>query len=342
MGKEGELWDDSAIIDAFDNAMSKYKRMHDKKNSEANVFAVSDQSADEAIKHRDAGENCNVTSNTGIETEEAKDLQPIKENNAVHSQTPEPYIDSSTSLRMQDKQDGNKGYSDLQGAQDYNQLLSQYYEVEDKRQKILQQLQQFGGWNYQDSAEGSSAAAQWSTSCASQEYLIPTSQASHSSVISCFPYVCQSLVTPCTSYPCCSLGGTCVGETSTEQNGAMAHGNILTVIDDDIVKTAMGAAEMAISSMTTKASIDPNVKEGKFIFALNAEDKEKKDDKGEMSQNTSYEADLTVLLNAWYSAGFYTGKYLMEQSIAKKKQCGDFAVSLHAVKFFVWLEDVWV
>ena len=178
---------------------------------------------------------------------------------------PEPYIDSSTSLRMQDKQDGNKGYSDLQGVQDYNQLLSQYYEVEDKRQKILQQLQQFGSWNYPCSAESCSAAAQWSTSCTSQEYSIPTNQASHST--SCCPYVCQSLVTPCTSYPCCSLGGTCVGETSTEQNGAMAHGSILTVIDDDIVKTAMGAAERAISSMTTKSSIDPNVNEGKYGFS---------------------------------------------------------------------------
>jgi hypothetical protein len=25
MGKEGELWDDSALINAFDDAMSKYK-----------------------------------------------------------------------------------------------------------------------------------------------------------------------------------------------------------------------------------------------------------------------------------------------------------------------------
>ncbi|XVE65343.1 hypothetical protein DITRI_Ditri07aG0173100 [Diplodiscus trichospermus] len=311
MGKESELWDDSALIDAFDNAMSKYKRMHGKKNSEANVSSVADQSADEAIKHRDAVENCNATSNTGTETDEAKDLQPVKENNAVHSLTTEPCIDSSTSLLMQDKQDGNEGYSDLQGAQDYNQVLSQYYEVEDKRQKILQQLQQFGSCNYQGSAEGSSAAAQWGAYCTSQEYPIPTSQASQSTVVcSCCPYVCQSLVTPCTSYPCCCLGGACVG-TSTEPNGSMTRGNLPTVIDGDIVKTAMGAAERAISSMTTKASINRNV---------NEEGKEKKNGEGEMNQNASCDTDLTVLLNAWYSAGFYTGKYLVEQSIGKKRQ----------------------
>ncbi|XP_022736527.1 uncharacterized protein LOC111289609 [Durio zibethinus] len=314
MGKEGELWDDSALIDAFDNAMSKYKRMHGMKNSETNVSVGVDQTADEAVKHGDEEENSNATSNTGTETDEAKDLQLVKENHTVHLQIPEPYIDSSTSLPMPDNQDGNKGYSYLQGGQDYNQLLSQYYEVEDKRQKILQHLQQFGSWNYQCSAEGSSAAGQWGTSCASQEYqnLIPTSQASHSTVMcSCCPYMYQSVVTPCTSYPCCSLVGTCVNNTSTEPNGAMAHGNLPMVIDSDIVKTAMGAAEKAISSMTAKASINPNI---------NEENKEKKDGEGEMSQTTSCETDLTVLLNAWYSAGFYTGKYLMEQSIARKRQ----------------------
>lgn len=200
--------------------------------------------------------------------EVAKDVEPVKENHTVKLQTPEPYIDSSTSLPMQDKQDGNKAYSDSQVAQDYNQLLTQYYEVEDKRQMILQQLQQFGSWNYQYSGEGSSTAAQWGTFCAAQEYPIPTSQASHSTVIcSCCPYACQSLATTCTSYPCCSLAGTSAGKISTEP-GAMAHGNLPPFIDSDIVKTAMGAAERAISSMTTKASISPNVNEGKLLVIL--------------------------------------------------------------------------
>ncbi|XP_021295965.1 uncharacterized protein LOC110425385 [Herrania umbratica] len=312
MGKEGDLWDDSALVDAFDSAMSKYKRMHGKKTSEANVSVVVDQCGDEAMKHRDAGENSNATSDTGTESAEAKDLQPDEENDNINSQMPEPYIESSNNLPMQDKEDGHKGYSDVQGTEDYNQLLSQYYEVEEKRQKLLQQMQQFGSWNYQHPAEGSSAAAQWGTSCTSQEYPIHTSQASHSTVIcSCCPYVCQSLVTPCTSYPCCSLGGTCVGKASTNPNSAVARGTLSTAIDCDIVKTAMGAAERAISSMTNKASVNPNI---------NEDNKEKKDGEGETNQSTTCETDLTVLLNAWYSAGFYTGKYLMEQSIARKRQ----------------------
>ncbi|MBA0773261.1 hypothetical protein Gotri_008551 [Gossypium trilobum] len=240
--------------------------MHGKKNSEANVSVSVHQTGDEAIKPRDAGENSSSRANTGMEMEAAKDVEPVKENHTVKLQTPETCIDSS-SLPMQDKQDGNKAYSDSQAAQDYNQLLTQYYEVEDKRQMILQQLQQVGSWNYQYSGEGSSTAAQWGTSCASQEYPIPTSQASHSTVIcSCCPYACQSLATTCTSYPCCSLAGTSVGKIRTEPNGAVAYGNLPPFIDSDIVKTAMGAAERAISSMTTKASINPNVNEGNYGF----------------------------------------------------------------------------
>ncbi|KAL4385055.1 hypothetical protein GQ457_15G008140 [Hibiscus cannabinus] len=309
MGKESELWDDSALIDAFDNAMSKYKKMHGKKNSDANVSLSAHQTGGEAVK--DAGENSNAGVITGTEMEEAKSLELVKENHTVKLQTPEPYIDSTTSLPVQDKQDGNNGYSDLQGAQDYNQLLNQYYEVEEKRQSILQQLQQYGSWDYQYlAAAGFSTAAQCGTSCVSQEYPIPTSQASQSTVIcSCCPYVCQSLATPCTSYPCCSLAGTSVGKINAEPNGAITHENFPTVVDSDIVKTAMGAAEKAISSLTTKASIDPNVNE----------DNKEKDGNEEMNHGNR-ETDLSALLNAWYSAGFYTGKYLVEKSIANKRQ----------------------
>ncbi|XP_039036260.1 uncharacterized protein LOC120173030 isoform X2 [Hibiscus syriacus] len=293
MGKESELWDDSALIDAFDNAMSKYK-MHGKKKSEADVSVSVHQSGDEATKHGDAGENNNARVITGKETEKAKDLEPVKDNHTVKLQTPEPY-----------------GYSDLQGAQDYNQLLRQYYEVEEKRQTILLQLQQYGSWDYRYSAEGSSTGAQRGTSCVSQEYPISTSQASQStSVCSCCPYVCQSLVTPCTSYPCCSLDGISVGKTSTDRNGSTSHGNLPEIINSDIVKTAMGAAERAISSLTKKASINSNV---------NEENKEKKDGEAETNHGNC-ETNLTELLNAWYSAGFYTGKYLVEQSIAEKRQ----------------------
>ncbi|KAE8703424.1 NAD(P)-binding Rossmann-fold superfamily protein isoform 1 [Hibiscus syriacus] len=240
MHKESELWDDSALIDAFDNAMSKYKKMHGLKSSQANVSFSVHQSGDAAIKPRDAGENINAGVITGTETEAANDLEPVEENSSVKLQALEQYIDSTTSLPMQDNQDGNNGVSHLQGAHDYNQLLGQYYEVEERRQTILQQLQQCDSWGYEYSAEGSSSAAQWRTSCDYQEYPIPTSQVSQSTVIcSCCRYACQSLVTPCTQYPCCSLAGTSVGKINAEPNGAITCENLPTVIDSDIAKTAI-------------------------------------------------------------------------------------------------------
>ncbi|KAE8693202.1 NAD(P)-binding Rossmann-fold superfamily protein isoform 1 [Hibiscus syriacus] len=210
---------------------------------------------------------------------------------------------------MQDKQDGNNGNLDSQRVQDYNQLIGRYYEIEEKRQTILQQLQQYGNWDYQYSAEGSSTGAQCGTSCVSLEYPILTSQASQSTgICSCCPYVCQTLGTPCTSYPCCSLDGTSVVKTITDRNGSTSHGNSPKIINSDIVQTAMDAAER--SSLATNAPINPNV---------NEENKEKKDGEEEMNHRLC-ETNLSVLLNAWYSAGFYTGKYLVERSIAQKKQ----------------------
>lgn len=40
---------------------------------------------------------------------------------------------------------------------------------------------------------------------------------------------------------------------------------------------------------------------------------EKKNEKVEaqMAETTSSETDISVVLNAWYSAGFYTGKYVI-------------------------------
>ncbi|CAK9146042.1 unnamed protein product [Ilex paraguariensis] len=37
MGKEGDLWDDSALINAFDDAISKYKKMHSTRGHNSSV-----------------------------------------------------------------------------------------------------------------------------------------------------------------------------------------------------------------------------------------------------------------------------------------------------------------
>lgn len=86
----------------------------------------------------------------------------------------------------------------LEGEESYNQLLKQYYELEEKRQKVLEQLYQCsaGGWNYQDVSAGFDIGTQWGTSSACQEHPVSASQPSHNPAI---PYYCPS------SYP--SLAG---------------------------------------------------------------------------------------------------------------------------------------
>ncbi|KAK9274639.1 hypothetical protein L1049_021890 [Liquidambar formosana] len=311
MGKEGELWDDSALITAFDDAMSKYKIMHGKGNRGSstevgksksstgeNVSAHVDEGHD-AKRLLEADDNSNVASSTITEIGEVNNSSPVEENHGVDSCTPEPYIDSSNGLNMQD---ALKDYPDSQGVEDHAQLLSQYYELEEKRQQILWKLQQFDSLNYQCSGEGSGSGVQWGTCATSQEHQVPTNHASNPTVVcSCCPYLCPYMVAPCTSLPACSLGGTCVGKTSTDATAAMGPGKSCPLEDGNIVKTAIGAAEKAISSMKMKPS-----------------EKDEEQQEGKMAEGTSAETDLTDVLNAWYSAGFYTGKYLMEQSIAKK------------------------
>ncbi|KAL5798574.1 hypothetical protein ACOSQ2_003394 [Xanthoceras sorbifolium] len=317
MGKEGELWDDSILLKAFDDAMSKYKKMHVKKKTNASSIdgelLTSDVVADVSAHHHDnhdavrlgeADENKNIVSNTETEMKEAKNLEPVEGNPCMDSHAPEAYIDSSNGMATFD---APKDCSYSQGEEDYNQLLSQYYELEEKRQHVLQQLQQFGSWNYQFSAEGCSSAYQWGACSTSQEHQLPANQASHPAVISsCCPYVCQTLVAPCTTYSACSLSGRCCGKTRMDTNASEDSGKLLSPVKNDIVKIAMGAAEKAIFSL--KTTDNSNITEEK-----------KKENEGEMVQSLTSETDLAVVLNAWYSAGFYTGKYLTEQSIAKQQ-----------------------
>ncbi|KAJ6342134.1 hypothetical protein OIU78_010133 [Salix suchowensis] len=125
------------------------------------------------------------------------------------------------------------------------------------------------------------------------------------------PVLLLKIMAPCSSFSSCTLGGTSLGKACADSSPMMNPGKSFPPIDDNIVKTAMDAAERAMSSMTMNA---PAVKSD--IEANKAEKSE--DNGGEITQNTSSETDLTVVLNAWYSAGFYTGKYLTERSIAKK------------------------
>ncbi|XP_016573273.1 uncharacterized protein LOC107871018 [Capsicum annuum] len=69
----------------------------------------------------------------------------------------------------------------------------------------------------------------------------------------------------------------------------------------------MEAAEKALSSLkqaSNTASLDSFAKEGKQIEMMNPA----------AEKTAGFDTDLKEVLNVWYSAGFYTGKYLSKQS----------------------------
>lgn len=180
-----------------------------------------------------ADDNSNVASNATTEVGETSNLPEDQKNHAVDSFAQEPNVVSTSGQHVQDV---HQGYSDTQGAGDYTQLVNQYYELEEQRQKILQQLQPFGSWDYQGSS------VQW-------EQPVSASQSSYPAIVaSCCPYVGHCLVAPC------SFGGTCVCRTCEASSGIGHNGNPPSFEDGDIAKTAMGAAEKPLSCLKTKAS----------------------------------------------------------------------------------------
>ncbi|XP_015897726.3 uncharacterized protein LOC107431355 [Ziziphus jujuba] len=309
MGRQGDLWDDSALINAFDDAISSFKKMHSKKSNDGLTDKGEDHvhvlagvgDTEQATRQADTNEETNFASDTAAEVGQSSNLSVAKENHCVG-----PNVHESSTQGAEEVQNIN---SHSQGAEEYNRLLNQYYQLEEKRQKILEQLHQFGSWNYQYSGEGSGYGTY-------QEHSLSANQSCNPNVVcSCCPYGCQGAVAPCTSAPACCLGGPYACNSCPDASAVTDPGRSFPLEDGDIVKTAMGAAERAISSMKMKSSGDFNADE-----ASKEEEKEKGKNERVMVQSTSSETDLSVLLNAWYSAGFYTGKYLVEQNIAKRRQ----------------------
>ncbi|KAM6587710.1 hypothetical protein CsatA_010315 [Cannabis sativa] len=313
MAKQGDLWDDSALISAFNNAVSKYKTMHGKKANDVSkdkgeLVSGSGNHAgidehQETKRQENADEKSNLQPQSATEVGETSNPSEVKETHFIDPHIPESHAEVTQDVPM--------SYSYPQDGQDYNQLLQQYYELEEKRQQIIQQLQQYGGWNYQYTHEGTSTGMQWdnATTLNVQEQQSSTQAMS----CPCCPYASQCFITPCTSVPTCFKGGSCAVETCIDGCGVVDPRKKLPQQDNHIVEAAIGAAERALSSLRIKNSDDSNSNE-----ANKGKETDRKE--GGNIQSASSETDLAEVLNAWYSAGVYTGKYLVEQSIAKKHQ----------------------
>ncbi|WCJ29109.1 hypothetical protein M5689_010766 [Euphorbia peplus] len=281
MWKGENLWDDSALLKAFDDAISNYKIIHNANNT--NLTSTDAQQTHGPIS--DAEENNNVVSNTlttrGVG--EAENISLLQQDHPLQS------VDSLSGQHTQAVID----YS--QNLEAYNQLLNQYYELEEKRQMVLHQLYQFGGYDYQTSNVAFGSTQQLANCNTS----LPTVACS-----CCCPYASHCSEAPCTSFQCCSQAGTCASKPCDHSSSLTCHEKSAPLTDGDVVKTAMAAAEKALSSIKLTESTNSS-----------QDEKEKgKDSVDGIAQSMSSETDLSLVLNAWYSAGFYTGKYLTEQS----------------------------
>ncbi|GAB2296409.1 hypothetical protein Dimus_030529 [Dionaea muscipula] len=300
MATKGDLWDDSALINAFDQAMSKYKRMHIQGYKE-------DSAADGEVK------NSNDDSSTVIVGSAVKESHMETENernlasDLVAEMGQEEYSvnglgnETTVSEALDDFYQGWNG--NPTNAEDYYELSRQYYKLEEQRQTILGKLQQFGDWNYSCPFEGSGSGLLGDGVSSLHAHQSSISQASHhNALVSCCPYVCECSIAPCSSIPC-TFAGPCACPPCIDRAVAVGVGRQSAIEDADIVKTAMGVVQRAITTVKDQPSGE----------------KAEHEDYCVIKPDTSGETDLTVVLNAWFSAGFHTGKYLAEQSLAKKQ-----------------------
>ncbi|KAL2666510.1 hypothetical protein AAZX31_01G014000 [Glycine max] len=300
MGKEGDLWDDSSLINAFDQKMHSSGK-HKGAATAREADTIIGENGSNVDTTRDA--DTNIPATDVPDSGETGNLSKLEENHQTESQVDQPCLDSTSG---QDIQNAQNGYAYAQGGDDYNQLVVQYYELEEKRAKILEHLNQYGGWNYQNVAADSSSGVPYSNF---QDYSMAAYQVSDpNAVCTCCPCYSQCLPAPCTSVPGCSLGGSSVGKQCNDLSVEKDHKMSFPCEDGEIHKMAMGAAEKALSTIRTTISGDFNVNEGK------------ERNNSEPEKINGSETDLAAVLNAWYSAGFYTGKYLAEQSIQNGRQ----------------------
>lgn len=274
MGKDGDLWDDSALINAFDNAISSYKKMHN--------TAKNKQESEPIIE-----ENVEISTTSRV-VEEKIDVPDI---DSKLEENHKPCLDSTIG---QETQNAHNGYSYEQGFDDYNKLVAEYYELEEKRLKIWEQINQYGGWNQQYAATGPNSGVMYSDG---QYYSMSAQQVSDPNVVcSCCPCFSQCAVDSCASVPGCSVGGSGVGKACNDCTVEKGNKVSIPCGDGKMHEMAMGAAERALSTIRTTISGDLNVNE------------DKKKENSEPEQTGDSATDLTAVLNAWYSAGFHTGK----------------------------------
>lgn len=352
MGKGGELWDDSALVDAFDHAIATYKAMHGK-NKQATPSEIQESEdvaasaaiaaavAEEPVSTEVADEQTNKNDScTNLPVGPAETPQQPCEERKTDEQAPLQETDLEKEINVSESKTCFSDATNTEGKDssnqqtgDYNELLRKYYELEVQSQKVLEQLHQTNYWNYQTPEQSSAYQQQVPAYIATApDPISSTAQTS-----------CCSLNVPMVSISCCSTGQQsgdstamppsggcsisftcdhCPGASTTYPTGA-AFTQLPAKVstgDDQVAKAAMMTAEGAVNFMKSTISGDaasfPNIvneggiaRENNTTVGMNLN-----------LDTTGADSDLAVVLNAWYTAGFYTGRYLMQKSMKNPRE----------------------
>ncbi|KAK9095543.1 hypothetical protein Scep_027012 [Stephania cephalantha] len=354
------LWDDSVLIKAFNEAVSNYKTMHGNGSSEnektvtddaASVPAVDDEIRKEKrpVEEVDSG-SFEFISSTDVE--EANNLPSFEGNHQTYLNNSESNMHTENVPNPQEARDvpeSSEGVDEynsqvnqlikhynelsLEGIDKYNQLNQlgkQYSELETQRRNLLEQLNQVGCWNPIYRGSDYSSFAQlgtypsynsqydvWSTypsnrQCAqcgsfassSEGCQVPKHQTYNPASSHPFPQPNDPAAVYPPTPPLYKPVGTqaychVVGPFSAAPGPVKGTGR-MSPEDERVLRTAMIAAEKPLSSMMRKDPGPSNLNEGEVAESINSP------------------LDLKVVLDAWYSAGFYTSKYLSEQQSMRK------------------------
>ncbi|KAH9314069.1 hypothetical protein KI387_022696, partial [Taxus chinensis] len=314
MANDTALWDDAALINAFNSAMTKYKDMHKIPSKDTEIAGAEngnethEEELNKTSCDRSLEERNEETTGTTVrhlharlaDSGETGQAEHLPDFSAGHLHGLEnvgaEHICPSGQMRSANEQ--------------CTHLINNYYELEKQRQEVLQQLFQLNGWNHPATYEQSASSVQWSGygqwgQDASYNSLYPSMQP----YCHPYPHYCPSQSLPCmvscTQYAPCSCSG--AGVTNNNQpdchcqyNNAMHSASGRNTVElsktslaaDGLADSILEAVKKATSTVKAEIPRGDDICEGEL----------KTDNLGEGSSSS----DITEMLHAWFSAGFST------------------------------------
>jgi len=350
--KDTTLWDDSALLNAFNNAMTKYRDMHknpskdiglgddaktgtetvDDGHNKATRDTSSEERNEETLEAtvRDSYSSLPDSGATGQAAESQHNCAPGQAAESQHNSAPREAAESRNNCTP-GQAHGSESYGaydtwpsmQVNHGDEHARLVSNYYDLEKQRQEVLQQLYQFNGWNCQITNEQATSSAQWNGYASFQGIQGASYNPQYCPMLP-YCHTCPYWPTqpplcmgPCSRYAPCASSGAGISNNEphcqcwyrntplpTELNNTVEPSKPLPA-EDNITESILEAVKKATSTAKEEMSRVDNEFRGEMEI----------DKSGEGSSD----ADVTEMLHAWFSAGFYTARCLSRKASVEKK-----------------------